>query len=105
LNPSACFFFEEVANGFQVALFNEKIQENTDGGVNGGVNEGVNEGVKILLIAISKEPGNRIPCYSKKLNIPEKTIERWIKQLREENKIEFKGAPKTGGYYLRDKKK
>jgi ATP-dependent DNA helicase RecG len=31
--------------------------------------------------------------------VSQRTIERWIKQLKNENKIEFKGAPKTGGYY------
>jgi len=31
--------------------------------------------------------------------VSQRTIERWIKQLKNENKIEFKGAPKTGGYW------
>jgi ATP-dependent DNA helicase RecG len=31
-----------------------------------------------------------------------KNIERWIKQLKQENKIEFRGAPKTGGYYIKN---
>jgi len=30
-----------------------------------------------------------------------KNIERWLKQLKTENKIEFKGAPKTGGYFAK----
>ena len=30
-------------------------------------------------------------------NLPQRTIERWIKSLRELDKIEFKGAPKTAG--------
>jgi ATP-dependent DNA helicase RecG len=33
------------------------------------------------------------------MNIPRRTIERWLKQLREEHKIEFRGAAKTGGYW------
>ena len=32
--------------------------------------------------------------------VTNRTVERWIKQLREENKIEFRGAAKTGGYYV-----
>ena len=36
----------------------------------------------------------------KKLHIPVKTLERWIKQLRDERKVVFKGAPKTGDYYV-----
>jgi ATP-dependent DNA helicase RecG len=35
----------------------------------------------------------------KHFNVTQRTIERWTKLLREENKIEFKGVPKTGGYY------
>ena len=29
-----------------------------------------------------------------------KTVERWIKQLKEEGKIEFRGSPKKGGYLV-----
>ncbi len=29
-----------------------------------------------------------------------KNIERWLKQLRDMGKIEFRGAPKTGGYFV-----
>jgi ATP-dependent DNA helicase RecG len=32
-------------------------------------------------------------------------LERWLKQLREEGKIEFRGAPKTGGYFLKNVEK
>lgn len=62
-------------------------------------NEGVNEGVNELLELIAKSPGNRMPYYAAVMHIPEKTMERWIKQLREEGKIEFRGATKTGGYW------
>jgi len=30
---------------------------------------------------------------------PQRTIERWLKQLKDQDLIEFKGATKTGGYY------
>ena len=49
---------------------------------------------------IKKNPGKRIPYFGKGLKIPAKTIERWIAQLRKEGKIEFKGSPKTGGYWV-----
>ncbi|UOG92006.1 MAG: hypothetical protein L3K52_17730 [Candidatus Thiothrix sulfatifontis] len=29
----------------------------------------------------------------------QRTVERWLKQLKAEQKIEFRGASKTGGYY------
>lgn len=32
-------------------------------------------------------------------NVTQRTIERWLKQLKDQGQIEFNGAPKTGGYY------
>jgi len=29
-----------------------------------------------------------------------KNVERWLKQLKGNRCIEFRGAPKTGGYYI-----
>lgn len=34
------------------------------------------------------------------LNISQRTLERLLKQLKDEDKIVFKGARKTGGYYI-----
>jgi ATP-dependent DNA helicase RecG len=61
------------------------------------------EGVNKLFKVIEENPGKRVPHYALVLNIPEKTIERWIKEQRENNKIEFRGASKTGGYFSVDK--
>jgi predicted HTH transcriptional regulator len=62
--------------------------------------EGVSEGVSELLNCISKQPGLRLPEISEHLQVPVNTLERRIKQLRDENKVIFKGAAKTGGYYV-----
>lgn len=70
--------------------------------LNGGVNGGLNGGVTELLELIAKNPGMRANELSKHIDIPLRTVQRWLKQLKEENKIEFKGAPKTGGYVLKD---
>ena len=87
--------FEEFQHGFRVALFKEKLNE----GVNGGVNEGVNEGVKKLLDIIVKYPNHRTPFYADRMKTSVKNIERWLKVLKAEEKIAFRGAPKTGGYF------
>jgi predicted HTH transcriptional regulator len=63
-----------------------------------GVNEGVNEGVKRVYAFILKNAGCRIPQISHATGISEKTLERYIKLLRDNGKVEFVGAPKTGGY-------
>jgi ATP-dependent DNA helicase RecG len=124
--------FKIIGEGFQVTVFtplvgkgnneglnsgvNEGVNEGVNGGVNegvnggvnegvnGGVNEGVNEGVNKLFKTIQETPGKRMPYYALATDVPEKTIERWLKQLREEGKIEFKGSAKTGGYFVIDKK-
>ena len=66
------------------------------------VTKGVTEGVKNLLDFIKVNPGLRTTQIEVKLNVPVKTLERWLKQLREQSKIEFIGAPKTGGYYVKE---
>ena len=67
--------------------------------LNEGISEGVSGGVNLLIELIQKNPGKRVPQLAKTLDIPAKTIERWIKQLKGEGKIEFKGSPKKGGYW------
>ena len=64
-----------------------------------GVNEGVNEGVTALHNLIAKQPGLRAPALAQALNTSPKNIERWLKQLKAQGQIEFRGAPKTGGYH------
>ena len=61
--------------------------------INGGVNE--------LLAFIIRNPNKKAKQLSEELDTPLRTIERWLKQLRDDDKIEFKGSPKTGGYYAK----
>ncbi|MDD4210724.1 MAG: HTH domain-containing protein, partial [Bacteroidales bacterium] len=49
---------------------------------------------------IQSSPGINTTQLIKEINVSKRTIERWIKELRKRNIIEFKGAPKTGGYYI-----
>ena len=65
----------------------------------GGVNEGVNVGVTALFAYIQANPGHRAGEMASSFKLTQRTIERWLKQLREAGKIEFIGSPKTGGYY------
>ncbi|NLO16616.1 MAG: HTH domain-containing protein [Arcobacter butzleri] len=78
--------FEEFIHGFRVILFKEKI----DNGANGGINE--------LYDFIKQNEGLSAVLLSEKLNIPLRTIQRWIKQLKDEEKIVYIGSKKTGGY-------
>jgi ATP-dependent DNA helicase RecG len=91
--PHISYEFKEIANAMLLTFY-----KNQDVGVSKGVSKGVNEGVNQLHVAIQKHPNKRVPFYATELNTSEKNIERWIKQLKEEGKIEFQGSPKTGGY-------
>jgi ATP-dependent DNA helicase RecG len=86
--PELTLRVEEIGDGVLVTFVRSE-----------GVNEGVNEGVSLLYDTIQKKPGVRIPELSAHLNVPAKTLERWMKQLRKEKRITFKGSAKTGGYY------
>lgn len=84
--------FEEMQKGFKVTLYKKKVDD---------TNEGISEGIKSLYTCIEQNPHLRLSQISVHLNTPKKTLERWIKQLKEEGKIEFKGSKKTGGYVIK----
>ena len=64
-------------------------------GVSGGVN-----GSESLLQLIAVKPGINTAELVEQCEKPQRTVERWLKQLKDQQKIEFKGPPKTGGYHL-----
>ncbi|PHO11972.1 hypothetical protein CPG38_10220 [Malaciobacter marinus] len=70
-----------------------KNENSLDEGVNGGVND--------ILEFIKNNPNLRAKQISDAITVPLRTCERYIKQLKDEDKIEFKGAPKTGGYFIK----
>jgi ATP-dependent DNA helicase RecG len=76
-------------------------------GVIEGVNEGVNEGVKDKLVhlcfVLYLNGGLNATAIEKQTNIPVKSVERYIKMLRDSGFVEFRGSPKAGGYYLTKK--
>lgn len=93
---------------------NEGINSEDEGinhgneGINGegeGINHG-NEGVNIktlLLELITKNRGIKVIELMECLNRSKTTVERYIRILKSEGKIEYRGARKTGGYYLSTK--
>ena len=77
-----------------------------NGTVNGTVklNNGIVTGSKKdLLRVISSEGGLSADRLALKTGKSLRSVRRYIDQLRKDNLIEFRGAPKTGGYYLLDK--
>lgn len=89
--------FENFSGGFRI-LF-RVVDGDKSRGVTEGVIEGVTEGVTGLLNLIAQQPGLRTPALAEKMGTSPKNVERWLKQLKAEGHIEFRGASKTGGYW------
>lgn len=82
------------------------VDMNIDGAIDGATIATKKNLGKLLKIIVESE-GKRAPDYRNLSNLgSERTIERYINQLREVGFIEFKGtAAQTGGYYITDKLK
>jgi len=64
----------------------------------------IKRNLKLLLFAIAKQQGLRLPDLIAANDFSERSAERYLRQLREAGLIKFTGdARKTGGYYLTDK--
>lgn len=59
-------------------------------------------GINYLHEFIQNAPGLRKPQISKAFDIPVRTLQRRLGELRKQNRIEFRGSSKTGGYYIKD---
>lgn len=78
------------------------IKKNNNG-LNEGLNveliEGLNEGLKMLFYKIYYNPGCNSSQLAELIERPQKTIERWLSELKSKELIEFRGSKKTGGYF------
>ena len=71
---------------------------------NGGVNKKASGGVNLqdkILQEIKNNGGLNAPSLVSRLSLSLRTVQRYLKELTESKKIEFRGAPKNGGYYSR----
>jgi ATP-dependent DNA helicase RecG len=96
--------FEATQGGMAVTVFkavNEGVRGGVNGGVGGGVNGGVNTVSAHLLLLIQAQPGIKTSELVAQTGKAQRTVERWLKQLKDNQTIEFRGAPKTGGYYIK----
>jgi len=88
---------------------NDGVNSLIDDGVNDGVIDGVNDGVRKevirLTILILTNEGAKAPYIVANSGKSKPTIERYLRIAKKVGIIEFKGAPKTGGYYLTPKMK
>lgn len=97
--------FDSTIVKFQTEV--EGVSEGVNEGVKlnfEGVSEGVNKELNILYNEIASTPGRKASELNEKIDKSLATTERYLKVLKEQGYIEFRGAPKTGGYYLVDVK-
>jgi len=83
----------------------QKTKEAGNDPVNDPVSDPVNDPVNLgeaILYIIAKNEGLSAPNIAQRIGKSLKTTKRYIALLREANHIEFRGAPKTGGYYLKN---
>lgn len=84
---------------------NKDIDGAIDGAID-GLTKRVRDKLSALLKAIATNEGKRAPDYIKDIGVSERTLERYVQQLKEADLIDFKGeAAQTGGYYLTNKMK
>lgn len=100
--------FEKTAGAFVVKFLrrpaagggiNEGVSEGINGGLTGGASGGVAQGVDRLTDYIRNSPGRNVKQIAAALNLPQRTVERWLKKLKEQGRIVFTGSPKAGGYF------
>ncbi len=88
----------EVAGGFVRIVF--KRPEGA-GVVNGELNGELNSAPKATLNYIKENAGCNATEISDKTGVPFSTIDKHIRVLLKNGKIERRGSKKTGGYYVK----
>ena len=115
------FHFEKkYTNTTQKTTLSEGVSEGVNEGVSEGVNEGVSEGnthsgainriegvsdaTKIELANILRlfhnNEGLKLKDIALRINRPTKTVERYLKTLKDLSIIEFRGTPRSGKYHV-----
>ena len=82
-------------------LTSKRQDETVNPTVNPTVNETVNETVNAVLSVIRERPGIKMPAIVSFIGKSRASTARAIAELKTRGKIEFRGAPKTGGYYCK----
>ncbi|GHT23666.1 cell filamentation protein Fic [Planctomycetales bacterium] len=91
---------------FMLEIIEDALIKNinaTDGRVNGSVSGSVKSFDEKLKETIEKNPGINTPAILQQLGGSERTVRRHLKVLCDNQEIEFRGAPKNGGYWVNTK--
>ena len=63
------------------------------------MNGAANGAAKSVQEYIVQHPGVRANLIAVNLRLPIRSVQRYLQQLRNQGRIEFRGAPKNGGYH------
>ncbi|MFV0555392.1 MAG: hypothetical protein ACK5LR_11925, partial [Mangrovibacterium sp.] len=66
-----------------------------------GLSEGLSEGLKELIDILMNIQGLNATEISNRMNKGLSTVERYLRKLKKNGIVEFRGSKKTGGYYLK----
>ena len=89
--------------GMFTVMFKRQAKNNVaDDIVKGIVKDTINEKEKAIINLLAKTPGLNASQISKHMSKSLRTTMRYIKILQDKDLIEFRGAPKNGGYFLAD---
>lgn len=91
---------EQTDSGIFIEFMLTEIRNTLKAHINGGVNDGVNGGVNAVMNYVARHPGCRATMISGELGIPQRSVERYLHRLKTERIIEFRGAPRNGGYHV-----
>ena len=103
-------------NGIIVTLYNMNYNEKENDGINEPqnevINDGINDGKKlnsierknIILKLIEENENISAKKMIEKINVSRPTVERDLKELKEENKIEYIGSRKSGKWIIHTQK-
>ena len=89
---------------FKRQISNSANYDTVNGRVNDIINDTINENERAILNLLATTPGLNASEISKHINKSLRTTMQYIKTLQDKYLIEFKGVPKTGGYYLKSNK-
>ena len=86
---------------FKRQVTNSANYDTVNGRVNDIVNDTINKNEQAILNLLTTTSALNASEISKCINKSLRMTMRYIKVLQDKNLIEFRGAPKTGGYYLK----
>jgi ATP-dependent DNA helicase RecG len=88
----------------------EGITEGLNEGINAGINDGIIEHVSekvrqnlgALILFLYRNEGVQTNALAHHLKVSDATVERYVSILKKTGAIEFRGAKKSGGFYLQE---